>query len=113
MTRYVTTPGLSQSVPFVVVIVVLIVRGRGLPLRSHVLDRLPAVGSGRIRPVPVLVTFAVLMLVLTQLLSFRWLDAFTVSIGLAVLCLSVVLVVGYAGQLSLAQYVLALSLIHI
>ncbi|WP_433359779.1 ABC transporter permease subunit [Streptosporangium sp. CA-115845] len=107
MARYVTTPGLSQSVPFVVVIMMLIVRGRGLPLRSHVLDRLPAVGSGRIRPIPVLVTFAALTLVLTQLLSTRWVDAFTVSMGFAVLCLSVVLIVGYAGQLSLAQYVLA------
>jgi len=107
MTRYVTVPGLAQSVPFVIVVVVLVLRGRALPLRSHVLDRLPAVGSGRIRLVPTLVTFAVLVLLLTQVFSVRWVDAFTVSMGLAVLCLSVVLIVGYAGQLSLAQYVLA------
>jgi branched-subunit amino acid ABC-type transport system permease component/ABC-type branched-subunit amino acid transport system ATPase component len=107
MARYVTTPGLSQSVPFVIVIVMLIVRGRGLPLRSHVLDRLPAVGSGKVRPIPVVATFVVLVLALTQVLSVRWVDAVTVSMGLAMLCLSVVLVVGYAGQLSLAQYVLA------
>lgn len=107
MARYVEIPGASASVPFVVVIVMLIVRGRGLPQRSHVLDRLPGVGSGRVRPVPVLVLFVVLVLLLTVVLPIRWVDAFTLSMGFAVLCLSVVLVVGYAGQLSLAQYVLA------
>ena len=61
MARYVTAPGLSQSVPFVIVILMLVVRGRGLPLRSHVLDRLPQVGLGRIRPVPVAVTFVLLV----------------------------------------------------
>src|SRR4029453_5603820 len=47
--RYVTTQGASKSIPFFVIVVVLMVRGRALPLRSHLQDRLPTLGSGRTR----------------------------------------------------------------
>ncbi len=107
MARYVETPGWSQSVPFLAVIVVLVIRGRSLPLRSHVLDRLPAVGSGRVKAIPVAVTFVVAVVALTVVLSNRWVDAFTVTMIFGILCLSVVVTTGFAGQLSLAQYVLA------
>src|SRR6201999_2359610 len=53
--RYVSQPGWARAAPFVVVVIVLIIRGQVLRLRSHILDRLPAVGSGRIRWVVVLV----------------------------------------------------------
>ena len=39
-------PGLQRALPFVVIVVVLVVRGKALPLRSHVLERLPDLGSG-------------------------------------------------------------------
>ena len=38
--------GLQRALPFLVIVVVLVVRGKALPLRSHVLERLPDVGSG-------------------------------------------------------------------
>jgi ABC-type branched-subunit amino acid transport system ATPase component/branched-subunit amino acid ABC-type transport system permease component len=106
MARYVTTPGLAESVPFLAVILVLIVRGRGLPLRSYLLDRLPSVGTGRVRVVPV----AVASLAMAATIMF-WasadLDAYlAVTITMAIMCLSIVVVTGYAGQISLAQYVL-------
>jgi sulfate-transporting ATPase len=107
MGRYVQEPGWGASVPFIAVIVVLVVRGRGLPLRSHVLDRLPAVGSGNVRPVPTLILFLVMALLLVQLFPVRWVDAFSVTMIFVILCMSVVVVTGLAGQLSLCQYVLA------
>ena len=55
ITNYVTTPGYQQAAPFIVVIIILVIRGEGLPLRSFVLDRLPRVGSGRIHALPVLI----------------------------------------------------------
>ena len=33
---------------FLVIFIVVVVRGRGLPLRSHVAERLPKLGSGEI-----------------------------------------------------------------
>ena len=46
--RYVHQPGLGDSLPFIVIVVVLVVRGQALPLRDYFLQRLPSVGSGRI-----------------------------------------------------------------
>jgi ABC-type branched-subunit amino acid transport system ATPase component/branched-subunit amino acid ABC-type transport system permease component len=105
--RFVQSPGWSDSLPFLIVIVILVVRGTSLPMRSFVLDRLPAVGTGRIRKIPVATAFVALGAILLFGLSLSWQTAFTVTIVMAILCLSVVVITGLAGQLSLAQYVLA------
>lgn len=105
--RYVTAPGWAASAPFIVVVAVMLIRGRGIPLRSHVLDRLPEVGTGMVRAVPVLVTSAAAGTLLVFVLSPTWVTAFTVTMAFAILCLSVVVITGFAGQLSLAQYVLS------
>ena len=97
--------GWSQSVSFIAVIAVLVVRGKGIQLRSHILDRLPAVGSGRIRPVRVLIAFGA-GCALMAVLANQWAVALTVTIAFAMVCLSVVVVTGYAGQLSLAQFLI-------
>jgi ABC-type branched-subunit amino acid transport system ATPase component/branched-subunit amino acid ABC-type transport system permease component len=102
MALHVDQPGIAQSIPFLVVMAVLMIRGRGLPLRSYLLDRLPSVGNGRLRPVPMLVVVAVAVVCLHQ--SDEIASYLTVTITMAILCLSVVLVTGYAGQVSLAQY---------
>jgi ABC-type branched-subunit amino acid transport system ATPase component/branched-subunit amino acid ABC-type transport system permease component len=106
VTTYVSSPGWSTAAPFLAVIILLVVRGRGLPLRSLVLDRLPRVGPGRIRVVPLAAFVIVLAYLITQS-GPDWAGAFTTSISLAIICMSVVLITGYAGQLSLAQYILA------
>ena len=46
--------GWGRAVPFLVIIVVLMVRGRALPLRSEAAERPPEVGTGRVRPAIVL-----------------------------------------------------------
>jgi branched-subunit amino acid ABC-type transport system permease component/ABC-type branched-subunit amino acid transport system ATPase component len=106
MALHVKDPGWGQSVPFLVVIVVLVVRGRGLPLRNYLLDRLPAVGSGRIRLIPTIVISAATAIFMGFGASDEVATYLTVTITMAVMCLSVVVVTGYAGQISLAQYVL-------
>ena len=104
--RYVSQPGWATAAPFLAVIGVLIVRGRGLPLRSFVLDRLPSVGTGRVRPLVVLAAWG-LAAWFAMTSGADWSTALVTTFGSAIVCLSVVLLTGYAGQLSLAQFVLA------
>jgi ABC-type branched-subunit amino acid transport system ATPase component/ABC-type branched-subunit amino acid transport system permease subunit len=106
--------GWSKSVPFLVIIVVLAVRGRALPLRSHVLERMPGLGSGRIRPGTVAALLGVGFVALDGIgaigysgVHVNWVGAATTTFIAATICLSLVVVTGYAGQLSLAQYALA------
>jgi sulfate-transporting ATPase len=106
LTRYATQPGLAQSVPFIVIVVVMVVRGKALPLRDFFLQRLPAIGSGRIRPAQV-VAGVVVAAVLLLFTSPSWIAAITVSLATALILLSIVVVTGYAGQLSLAQFAIA------
>ncbi len=106
LTRYATQPGLAQSVPFIVIVVVMVVSGRDLPLRDYFLQRLPAIGNGRIRPPWVIIGTAVgAILILTTTTS--WVAAITISLAAALILLSIVVVTGYAGQLSLAQFAIA------
>jgi sulfate-transporting ATPase len=104
--RYVSQPGWASAAPFIVVVIVLLVRGQVLPMRSHVLDRLPAVGSGRIRWGVVLVLYAAGAF-LTLSSNLDWALALITTLSLAIICISVVVITGYAGQLSLAQAVIA------
>lgn len=104
--RFVPTAGLSTAVPFLVVIVILIARGRALPLRNFVTDRLPQVGTGQIRPLVVLVSM-VAMAALLSILDDGWVASLTVTLSYGIIALSVVVITGYTGQLSLAQAVLA------
>ena len=103
---YVTTPGWALSIPYVLIVIYLVIRGRGIPLRSFVIDKLPKVGSGRVRP-PVVAALAAIMIVLLVVVPPEWSSALTVTLSFAVITLSVVVITGYAGQLSLAQYILA------
>ena len=106
ITRYVSAPGWASAAPFIAIVAVLVVRGRGLPLRSFVSERLPAVGNGRVNPVAAGLLYvggSALILSLGQ----TWASPLTATFATAIICLSVVVVTGYAGQLSLAQAVLA------
>ncbi len=107
LTRYATQPGLAESVPFIVIVVVMVVTGRDLPLRDYFLQRLPC---DRQRPDPPDVGAssgppfgAVLILTTTT----SWVAAITISLASALILLSIVVITGYAGQLSLAQFAIA------
>ena len=98
--------GLASSVPFLFIALVLVARGRALPLRGTFLDRLPALGTGKVRPVP-LALAVVIGLVLVSLSTPLWADAITSTLVLSLIILSIIVVTGYAGQVSLAAYALA------
>ncbi|MFF0043028.1 ATP-binding cassette domain-containing protein [Streptomyces mirabilis] len=98
--------GLASSVPFLFIALVLVTRGRALPLRGTFLDRLPALGTGRVRPVPLALAVVVGLLVVSQSTPL-WADAITNTLVVSLIILSIVVVTGYAGQVSLAAYALA------
>ncbi len=106
LTRYVSDPGWATSVPFLVIVVVLALRGDALPLRGEALFRLPRVGTGR---VPIWIPVAAF------LLGWWWIGAsdatgalvLASTFAIALVMLSLIVVTGYAGQLSLAQFALA------
>ncbi|GAA1022393.1 ABC transporter [Acrocarpospora pleiomorpha] len=102
---YIDAPGWSTSLPFLIIMIVLILRGKTLPPRGQQSERLPKVGSGR-PPLPVLV-FLIAAPALMLTLPANWADAVVTSALFGLVGLSVVVVTGYAGQLSLAQFALA------
>ena len=99
-------PTWTSAAPFLVIIVILVVRGRALPLRGYLTDRLPKVGRAQPRPV-VIIGACALLLGSLELFTKSWTTAVTTSLIVTILCLSLVVITGYAGQVSLAQYAMA------
>jgi sulfate-transporting ATPase len=85
----------------------LLVRGSVLPLRGYAADRPPRLGTGRINPTVVGVCCALGAGLIAFRLNDNWLSAVMVWLSVSIILLSLVVVVGYAGQLSLAQYAIA------
>ena len=104
--RFWDQQGLDQSLPFLLIILMLVFRGRSIPLRDHYLRKLPAIGNGRISwDWTIFLAGVVVFLMLTK--DTKWIDALTVTLCASIVLLSIVVVTGYAGQLSLAQYAMA------
>jgi len=104
--RYIHTPGAAQSLPALAIVVWMIIRGQALPLRDYFLQRLPSVGSGRVRPGLLIVTVVAFAIVINAV-DAQWQDAFVTTFAIGIILLSVVVITGYAGQLSLGQFALA------
>src|SRR3954452_21119128 len=96
--------GLQRALPFLIIVVVLGVRGKALPLRSHVLEKLPDVGSGVVTRWFLVSVVGTLLLLDGFAFDARWSTALFTSLIVGVFILSLVVLTGYAGQLSLAQY---------
>ena len=84
----------------------MVARGQALPLRDFFLQRLPAVGCGQGAPDSPVVALIVGALLIRQVPA-NWQDAFVVTFAMGLVLLSAVVLTGYAGQLSLAQFALA------
>ena len=99
--------GMSELIPLVMILVLLVVRGRPLPSRGAIiqqtLGRAPR-PTHLLGPTLLSVAVAVLVLVVTDG-SYR--AAFIVSLTMAIIALSQVVVTGFAGQISLVQLTLA------
>lgn len=98
--------GWSTAIPFIVIVAAILIRGDVVRGRGGARQRLSAVGTGIVKPAW-LVVCVVLAGAGSLLLGHSALDAFSTSLIVALLALSVVVATGYAGELSLAQYAVA------
>ncbi|KPM50721.1 ABC transporter permease [Frankia sp. R43] len=99
--------GVGDAIPFVIVVVALFALGRGIPERGSAgVGRLPRVSVPRLRPLPVAGAVAVAGLVIT-LTSGTWRFSLVMSAIFALIAVSVVLLTGYLGQISLATMAFA------
>jgi ABC-type branched-subunit amino acid transport system ATPase component/branched-subunit amino acid ABC-type transport system permease component len=99
--------GLNRTPAFLAIFFVVVVRGRGLPLRSYVAARLPRLGTGEVNPPAVLLASGVTLALLFGVFDDRWAQATYISLASGVMILSIVVLTGFAGQISLAQWALA------
>jgi sulfate-transporting ATPase len=97
--------GLAETVPLVIILVYMIVTGRSRLQRGETSARLPLSGSGRVY-IPALVVGIVMSVALLAGVD-TWADALITTFAIGIILCSVVVVAGYAGQLSLCQFALA------
>lgn len=104
--RYIDQTGAQDAIPFLAIVAVLVVSGRGLPVRGELGVKLPLIGSGRIRLLPLVVSAVGLGALYLTVFDAAWSAAFSLSMSVAIILLSLVVLTGYAGQISLAQLTL-------
>lgn len=100
-------PGIGNAVPFLFIVLWLTFRGQGIPARDFVMQRLPSVGTGRMRW-PLILAALVVVLSMAFSVSNVWLDGLIITLAAAIMMLSVIVITGYAGQLSLAQFAIGI-----
>lgn len=100
-------PGVGSAVPLVVIIAVLLLRGRSLPTRGTLpTERFPpAPEPSRVAVKAIVLGIACVACML--FLSPEWRLGLINSMVGIVICLSLVVVVGFGGQISLAQMAIA------
>ncbi len=99
--------GFQQALPFLLIVVALTVRGETLPGRSTILEsRLPNSPRPRFVGMTALILSGATLIGLLTLDS-QWRLAIVVSMIAALIALSSVVLTGYVGQISLAQFAFA------
>ncbi len=100
-------PGTQAFLVFVVMVAGLFLRGASLPTRGELVEkRLPMVPRPErfLRPTVLFTALAVLLLIV---FPFDYRQALMLSLIGIVVCLSMVVIIGFVGQVSLAQVALA------
>lgn len=99
--------GLQQGIPFVLILATLLLRRDTTSRRTEISDlQLPHAPDHR-HAVPIVLTIAGLALAGLTLLDSEWRIGIIVSAISAVIALSVVVLTGFVGQVSLATYAVA------
>ena len=98
--------GWNEAIPFVLMIILLARRGSAFPERGETTASLPSVGRRRLKPLPAL-AWAVGLFFIALISSADLADAIATTAGVAMVGLSLVVVTGLAGQISLAQMAMA------
>nr|WP_131747800.1 ATP-binding cassette domain-containing protein [Frankia sp. Cppng1_Ct_nod] len=99
--------GADRAIPLVVIIFYLVVRGGVIPGRGHVTVGHPALGSGRIHWPALVLLLATALSLIWFVLPDDWVNAVGANAIWALLMLSLVVLVGFTGQISLGQLSLA------
>jgi ABC-type branched-subunit amino acid transport system permease subunit len=95
--------GMAEVLPFAVIVLVMLVRGNRLPTRGEAAEgRLPRAPLGR-RPLLPLAVFVPVASVLLVATTAGWRAAVIQSVITACVLLSLVVLTGFIGQVSLAQ----------
>jgi branched-chain amino acid transport system permease protein len=107
LVKYWTQPGVNQALPFVIVALMMIIGGALIPARGTLsLARLPLAPATRFRAGSFGVGIAIVVLALVALDS-TYQAAISVSLITVIIGLSVVVVTGLVGQISLMQMAFA------
>ena len=102
-----TIEGMQDAAPFLLIIIVMVLRGRAIPGRATIaLGRPPLAPPARAKPT-VLAGVVVLTVVLTYVASNNYQTAISIGLISAIVALSLVVLTGYVGQISLAQMTFA------
>jgi branched-chain amino acid transport system permease protein len=95
--------GIESAAPFVIVIAVMVIAGRGIPARGNIREgRPPTAAPGLVRPITFVLAVAAAV-VLLAVFNSTYQAAMATSLTMAVVVLSLVVVTGYVGQVSLMQ----------
>ena len=100
-------PGMKELLTFLVIVAGLYLRGASLPTRGELVEkRLPAVPRPErvLRPAVFFTPLAALLLIV---FPFDYRQPLMLSLIGIVVCLSMVVIIGFVGQVSLAQVALA------
>ena len=99
--------GIQQLLPLTAIIVALAVRGDRLPSRGTGAERRPLVAAGSTRLSVIIAAVGLMVLMTWTILPADWVAAASLQTTYALVLLSLVVVLGYAGQLSLGQIAFA------
>jgi branched-chain amino acid transport system permease protein len=103
---YYPNHGAPSAAPFVIILAVMMLIGRRFPERGIRNLRLPVATQAKFHPF-ICSGFAAIIVVLIFWLSPQYLSALTLSLIFVLPCLSIVVVTGYVGQISLVQLSIA------
>ncbi|MFM7126642.1 MAG: ABC transporter permease subunit [Actinomycetota bacterium] len=101
------TAGLVQALPFFVIVIAMFLRGKALPVRGAVtVGRMPFAATPK-RVMPMTTVLVVATLVLLFGFSYDWRQSTINTLVAVAIALSFVVLVGFVGQISLAQMTIA------
>jgi sulfate-transporting ATPase len=105
MAGYVDFAGAPDSVPLLAIIALLMFRRKGVRLAPS--ERLPSLGSGRVRWPVAISGFLAVGVLIVAVLPVTIIISLTTSLAWATIMLSIVVLLGYTGQLSFEQIAMA------
>lgn len=101
------TAGLTQALPFFVIVVAMFLRGKSLPVRGAVsTGKMPFAAAPK-NVIPLTIGASVVVVALLFGWNYDWRQSTINTLVAIVIALSLVVLVGFVGQISLAQMAIA------